>query len=439
MTDETQIAVCNMIYLVTNAVMFVMNKDLTPLLWLRMVQMAIKCRMCSVTPSGFADYACLLGHMQEIEEACRFGELSLQLAQKYGDPAQIVRVQLTYHFITHHWKHSVHSAIDPLFHGYTAGISLGETHAALMCALCYCWQYDMAGLSLVFVENDVQNFISVMREYNFKAIVDMALPLWQKLLKLMGKNDTEDPTVLTGSVMDEVEYLREMDEIGNNRGKATMLAQRLKLLTYFGHDRRAVDTYRIVRGFKKELLSHFGSIEEDFHGCLSALALSKEQRMGEWYRRFALRIIRRFKNYVNLGAINVVHMLQLLEADYLSLKRKKSSSWRQEVKRAYELAINSAKRSGFLQHAALANEKAATFHKSFDPDYAKAHLDDAFQLYVEWGAVAKLNQLVELHPSLGTISRASTGAFSSASSGCMKARKRYNEETAGQYKQINFW
>jgi hypothetical protein len=100
-----------------------------------------------------------------------------------------------------------------------------------------------------------------------------------------GENDKEDPALLTGSVMNEMEYLRDMDDVVNNRAKATMLGQRLRLLTHIGHDHRAFGAYRIEKGFKKELVGHFDSVHEAFFGCSAALALSKEKRMGWWYLR----------------------------------------------------------------------------------------------------------------------------------------------------------
>jgi hypothetical protein len=149
--------------------------------------------------------------------------------------------------------------------------------------------------------------------------------------------------------------------------------------------------------------------------------------------KVAVRIIRRFENYAKLGAINAVHMLVTQEKEIVLLASTSEKGLRRRDQFCEKQWIRAT-------CCTAANKKWPRFTKRLIPTtYMEAYLNEAFQLYVEWDAVAKLNQLAELHPYLRTKSRASTGGFSSASSGFMKARKRYNEETAGQYKQINCW
>jgi PAS domain S-box-containing protein len=70
--------------------------------------------------------------------------------------------------------------------------------------------------------------------------------------------------------------------------------------------------------------------------------------------------------------------------------------------RLYERAIRSSQANGFVHNEALANELAARFYLERDlQKVAHAYLQDARQLYLRWGADAKVRQLEELYSQLG--------------------------------------
>jgi hypothetical protein len=144
---------------------------------------------------------------------------------------------------------------------------------------------------------------------------------------------------------------------------------------------------------------------------------------------------------VKNGAINCVHMLQLLNAETLSAKKVSTSSLgihRQVVKRAFDVAISSARRSGFTQDGGLANETAAAFHADFDEEHANNYRHQAFEQYVAWGATRKLELMAALHPVLRKKARLST-YHRSFSSGRMNARSRYEDNASQQHRSLHCW
>jgi PAS domain S-box-containing protein len=79
-----------------------------------------------------------------------------------------------------------------------------------------------------------------------------------------------------------------------------------------------------------------------------------------------------------------------------------------DAERLYEQAIRSARVNGFLCIEALANETAGRFYaaRGFDTS-ARAHLREARQCYLGWGAEGKVRQLDERYPHLGQEDRLS--------------------------------
>jgi signal transduction histidine kinase len=73
-----------------------------------------------------------------------------------------------------------------------------------------------------------------------------------------------------------------------------------------------------------------------------------------------------------------------------------------DAERLYEQAIRSARANGFVHNEALANELAARFYAARGLETsAHAHLRNARQGYLRWGADGKVGQLDQLYPDLG--------------------------------------
>lgn len=62
----------------------------------------------------------------------------------------------------------------------------------------------------------------------------------------------------------------------------------------------------------------------------------------------------------------------------------------------YDLAIQLARKAGFLQEEALANELAAKYFLKEQKRLAEMYMKNAYQRYRSWGAEAKLKQLEQL-------------------------------------------
>jgi hypothetical protein len=159
--------------------------------------------------------------------------------------------------------------------------------------------------------------------------------------------------------------------------------------------------------FAKEIDVSLGSRQNNFYGALAAMALFKESRK-RWYRRYSRRIALQMETFVKEGAGNCVHMHLILQAEKMTWNKNNSPEYREEVRRAFDKAINTASCNGFCQHAGIANERAATYHSEFDAEQAEYYLHQSFGRYEDWGAGRKLVELAKLHPCLKERGRMST-------------------------------
>ena len=93
--------------------------------------------------------------------------------------------------------------------------------------------------------------------------------------------------------------------------------------------------------------------------------------------------------------INLTHKLHLMEAELLSMDKRKSP---EEVRRVYNAAIRAANRCGFRHDAAWANERAGQFcSRAGDSIRARDYLAEAVALFQDWGAYGVQRHLQAEH------------------------------------------
>jgi hypothetical protein len=92
---------------------------------------------------------------------------------------------------------------------------------------------------------------------------------------------------------------------------------------------------------------------------------------------------------------NVTHFDSLLTAEMLSLRGESEAAGKQ-----YEAAIRYSGRRGIVQDRALAHERYGEHFERLCIEYeqdAAFHIREAYKLYEDWGAHAKLQRMKKVH------------------------------------------
>lgn len=125
-----------------------------------------------------------------------------------------------------------------------------------------------------------------------------------------------------------------------------------------------------------------------FSGLIASGLLKKTGKRK--YKGRAKKALQEMKGLMQSRGLNNLHRCWLMEADYAAAKRMDLRL----VKGAYDKAIAAAGKAGFRQDAALGNELAGEYFLSLGDDYWPRHyFSKSHELYDEWGAKAKTDQL----------------------------------------------
>lgn len=313
----------------------------------------------------------------------------------------------------------------------------------------YAVNYFYSGLPLEPLLHDVEKFCNQYLEYNQSFFFLMSSPMWQLLLNLTGKSKSP------GNVM-EGEIFERRNQIPNpqNSGLQTLQAFQMILSYYLGDLPKATEMAEVLIVTAKPGVmkcSHWYCSRRFFYALIAMANLRLTHKRKD--KAEADKHLKYFRTVVKEGAINLVHKLQLLEAEMMTTS---SGSWTvtknkdfDTILKRYDEAIVSATRIGFLQDAALANYLCFQFcsTNNVHTHLMEGYLKRSFNLWMSWGALAVANSLVVRHPNMfesesaknmikDASFRDSMSASSTSGSG-LRGRSRFDASLAAQHNELN--
>lgn len=378
-----------------------------PIVVMKMIETSLKYGMSPIMPHILAEYGIINLFMGNITQACRFGQLATNLADKITKDAVIKERSL---FLVHIYftiyQKPIQEAALRLLEMYQYALEAGDL--------------EFAGLSLpnsVSILAFTDEAVSVWRQKAYEALEAMQqlkhdVPIaWIEILcqfadQLCAEQPQQEKVIASESILEKEE----------KEQASTITLWRLlfnfALAHLFEHYAHISDYVDAVEGLEEGIKGTFHYTQTLFFSSLALLKLVQETGKHELRKRF-LRNLKAMKHWAKHKPGNFLHKQYLLEAEYARIQGKL-----QQAGVYYEKAIENAHHNKFLFEEALASEFAARFYLAQQREYfAEIYLQKAWQCYRRWGAIAKVKYLEEhypkyLRPSVerkGTTSTETTG------------------------------
>jgi hypothetical protein len=250
------------------------------------------------------------------------------------------------------------------------------------------------GSSLESLDADSYMYFKQMNALKRDQAVYLTKALRQVVLNLSGRDNTENPTHLSGASLSEEDFERLREN--SFCGPIFFIYQGL-LFTYFGEYVRYADL--VIKldhdHFQKAHVASPNNAWDTYLKGLCCFAAAQETgkkkyaKMGQIFRM-------KIKAWLDVGNPNVKHYSSLLDAEAKSFKGNKFSAINN-----YEVAILFASRGGYLHDAALASERLGSlFLKLGDREQATFQIGQSIKYWREWGAMAKVGHLEEKYVDL---------------------------------------
>jgi len=342
----------------------------------------------------FAWFGTALAAVGAFGRARRFARLSVRLMDAPDGAAFLPKLHHAMGQFLSHWSEPIARTVEWCRSGFLQGERVEDAEFAGYCHMGWAKASLEAGEPLAAVYETCRAALGTIRASGQKGAELMHLPSLQAVENLLGLSP--DASRLVGPHYDDEARVR----AGlSNAQDGFRLLEKARLSCLFRRPAGIALGDELVRATKVGLPATFYLSIGRYLACLVWL---RECHDGApWLRRLRCLVRvsaarRSLRRWALRCPESFDHRYLLVEAE-----RLRALGRAEHAAATYHHAIAAAKRGGFVQDGALADELAAEHHLSQgDAVAAQAHLRAALAGYRQWGATAKVEDLLARYPGL---------------------------------------
>jgi predicted ATPase/GAF domain-containing protein len=399
MTDREKIAIVQIASSIISAAS-IAGSPVFPLAVSLSVKLSIQYGNTSSSAFAYVCYgifACRL--LQDVNTGVQFAQLALQMVSQPDAKAVKAEVLFVAGFYILHRQFHLNQLLSTIRDGYAIALEVGNQEYAGYSGQSYCLTSFWCGQPLAALEPETRAYCNGLMQLNQVTTANWCRIYWQAILNLLGSG--ENPTILSGTALEEAEFLPSLTSARDLFGLYLFYLYKLMLSYLFGDIESAKGHALEVRNY---LVSGAGSLGEAafyFYDSLTELVSKPEcmdlvSQSEEALERVEQNQTQLQQQWARYAPMNYEHKVDLVAAEKARVLGQKA-----EAIELYDRAIAGAKENQFLQEEALANELAAKFYLDWGKaKIAQVYMTDAYYGYARWGAKAKTDQLEQEYPQL---------------------------------------
>lgn len=376
---------------------YVMNPALLAPIVFTMVNICIKYGNSSLSTFAYTFHGLLLcTSIDNIESGYQFGQIGINLLEKFNAKEVKAKVYELFYGHIKHWVSHARETIEPLQEAVQYGLESGDLEYAAYAAI-YTSVYPFfvgEDLNEVCAKQTIYTNLLVNLKQNY---LSFALIIWRQLvLKLLDKTENECRAI--GNLFDEEAMLPIFTESNNGALLFSTYLSKSIFLYLLQNYAEAVIYAKLAERYSGYLAGVIHTGEQNFY--YSMILLARCSFLEEIERQINLQQVElnqiKLKKWSLCSPMNYEHKYYLIEAE-----KAKILGHILPAMEYYDLAIQGAKKQGYIHEEAIANERASEFYRSLGREkIAQTYLVDSYYCYVRWGAIAKVKDLELRYPQL---------------------------------------
>ena len=379
------------------------SKYLVPLI-LKQVRWSVKHGICDESASAFSQYGVVLVAMGEYHTSAEISRIAETLSRRPEGATKRSRALMQVYGYNLPWTSPAKTCLRSLIVGHEIGMKQGDLVNAFYCAYLYIMLAGLSGRPLHLVTEDIEDFSRQMKIYNQEHIRKMCLPHLQFVMNMMYAGDSiESNSTLSGEIMEFGVLMDHLEETKHVYLQEQVRSLQLYLAYYFDDLSNAWEMAKASANFDVTCLGQACIWRRYFFVGMTAYGLAIKASKGRnrvkvkgHYFSFWMKVgkqsFSKLKQMARRGNVNCIHLYYILEAEKLALQGASP----ERVLAAFDLAIVTSSRSGYVHDRALSYERAADFliRLGDKERNLKYYQEQALLSYGDWGAKAKVRQLV---------------------------------------------
>ena len=388
----------------TNSAAFMAKPQMSVLIGLKAVRLAIEHGNAPTSPYFYANYGIINYAVGgDLDVSYRFGRLGIDLVARGGYAAVEGSTYFLFGAFNCHWRRPLSESIEHLGHAVAACLETGAYVHLSWAAVVQMYYRYYQGENVQQLLADIPRTNEIVTKVEVKGASALLKILERTLKALAGL--TADPASMDGDAFDEAAFVAATSGIRIIQVYFNVL--KLGLVFHSGDHQRTLEVAEAALPLTPGM---YFITEHALARSLARASLLAESPPGE-ARDAELAKLRAeaesFRLWAEASPANHAHRQALIAAELAGLDGEQNGALD-----LYDRAIRLARESGFVQHEALANDRAAQFHlRRQRVQVARGYAQEAWYGYQQWGVKHKLRELTARHGELGTGDRSAGAAI----------------------------
>ena len=389
--DNSKVEAIHKLFLSAASAAYLTNQNMFAIFFTEMVRLSAKYGNGKHSAFAYIAFGVFYGGaLGFINYGYRFGELGKKVFEKHRSDELQAKVYFSLYAFMQNWKVDVKEIYPKLLEGFQVGSQVGEIEYAAWCLSMRSGMSTLSGENLAHLEVDL--LASVKYCKNLQQIEIIAAGFLDYTQWWLNKGSEENDPLINGFIDKKAPaFIQEK--------YWTALAEHDLVLgiMYFYHFRFEDAWSHFSRGWDHHdsLTGLFYFAQLAFYRAWCAIKLVQEKR-SRFSNRELTKIIKDFRKWGEYSEANHGHKLVLFEAELAILKDDKIKAFD-----LFDKAILQAGNTSHPNDQALFCEMTSRHYRNWNKKaFADIYIEQAYDAYVKWGAVRKINALEKEFPNL---------------------------------------
>ncbi|WP_308189105.1 GAF domain-containing protein [Nostoc mirabile] len=381
----------------TNSTAYIARPDLLPPIILSEVNLSMQYGNAAESAFGYAWYGLIqCGVVGNIQAGYEFGQLALQVLEKFNDQELKAKTFFIVETFVNHWHQHLQETIAPLIEAYQIGLETGDIEYASWASYSCNFHGYFLAQELSELDKQMGDYAEVYKQFKQEKPYTYINTFRQAIKNLLG--ESTNPSKLSGSVYDAKTIRTLQEQAGDRTGLSFSYANELILCYLFENYAEASEAAINAITYLDGVTSAAVVPIVYFYDALAKLALYPQSTVIE-QKQIIKKVSshqKKLKKWAHHAPMNHQHKFYLIEAERHRVLQQKNKAIE-----LYDRSISLAKENGYIQEEAIANELAAKLYLELGKEkVAQAYMQEAYYCYAKWGAKAKTDDLEKRYPQL---------------------------------------
>ncbi|MHC5728174.1 MAG: serine/threonine protein kinase, partial [Nostoc sp.] len=231
MTGDKQLAAIR-ILASTNSTAYIGRPDLLPQVILSEVNLSMQYGNAAASAFGYAWYGLIeCGMLGNIQTGYEFGQLALQVLEKFHSKEFKARTVFIVQTFVNHWHEPLQDTIAPLIEAYQVGLETGDIEYAAWASFVCSFHGYFIGQELAELEKQMGDYAEVYSNFRQEKPLTYTNSFRQAILNLL--EPSTNPSYLSGAVYDAQTIRPLQQQAGDRTGLNFSYANELILCYLF--------------------------------------------------------------------------------------------------------------------------------------------------------------------------------------------------------------